>query len=184
MKCCSHRHLLDTESHWTLHRETSGTVKQLSATHTVSIKFTSHTEPLNPAQGDIRYRTTTVHNTHSQHKIHFTHRATRSWFRDVGTVQQLSPQCNIYFTHTATKPCTRRHQRGTLQQLSHTHTAQRAYKHVERKKKQHFKKEFFIGLDGGFLSLVLGWYPLTIMCRWSLMSYSGGETLVWPRQPT
>ena len=26
-------------------------------------------------------------------------------------------------------------------------------------------------LDGGFLSLVSGWFPLTIMCRWSLMSY-------------
>ena len=25
---------------------------------------------------------------------------------------------------------------------------------------------------------------LTIMCRWSLMSYSGSETRVWPRQPT
>ena len=39
-------------------------------------------------------------------------------------------------------------------------------------------------LDSGFLSLVLGRYPLTIMCQWSLMSYSGSETRVWPRQPT
>ena len=29
-------------------------------------------------------------------------------------------------------------------------------------------------LDGGF----------TILCRWSLMSYSGSETRVWPMQPT
>ena len=28
------------------------------------------------------------------------------------------------------------------------------------------------------------WFSLTIMCRWSLMSYSGSETRVWPRQPT
>ena len=38
-------------------------------------------------------------------------------------------------------------------------------------------------LDDGFLLLVLGWYPLTIMCQWSLMSYSGSETCGWPRQP-
>ena len=36
-------------------------------------------------------------------------------------------------------------------------------------------------LDDGFLSLVLGSYPLTIMCQWSLMSYSGSETRGWPR---
>ena len=30
--------------------------------------------------------------------------------------------------------------------------------------------------DSGFLLLVLGWYPLTIMCWWSLMSYSGSKT--------
>ena len=32
--------------------------------------------------------------------------------------------------------------------------------------------------DRGFLVLVLGSYPLTIMCWWSLMSYSGSETRV------
>ena len=30
-------------------------------------------------------------------------------------------------------------------------------------------------LDGGFLSLVLGSYALTIMCRRSMMSYSGSK---------
>ena len=32
--------------------------------------------------------------------------------------------------------------------------------------------------DGGLLPLVLGWYPLTIMCQWPLMSYWGSETCV------
>ena len=34
-----------------------------------------------------------------------------------------------------------------------------------------------------FSFLVLGWCPLTIMCPRSLMSYSGSETPVLPRQP-
>ena len=33
-------------------------------------------------------------------------------------------------------------------------------------------------LDGDFLSLVSGSYPLNIVCRWSLMSYSGSDTRV------
>ena len=39
-------------------------------------------------------------------------------------------------------------------------------------------------LHSGFWWLALGWYCLTIMCLWSLMSYSGNEARVWPRQPT
>ena len=33
-------------------------------------------------------------------------------------------------------------------------------------------------------TLVLGWYPLTIMRRRSLMSHSGSKIQVWPKQPT
>ena len=36
----------------------------------------------------------------------------------------------------------------------------------------------FYHLDSGFL-LLSGWYPLIIMCWWSLMSYSGRGTHVW-----
>ena len=34
-----------------------------------------------------------------------------------------------------------------------------------------------------FFPSVLGWCFLTVMCRWSVMNYSGHETCVWPRQP-